>query len=42
MFTESFNNKTKYNVLVQNLITVFNCQSEIPLDDKYGNHHTQY
>ena len=28
------------NILVQNLITAFNCQNEIPLDDKYGNHHT--
>ena len=38
-FTESFNDKIK-QYLVQNLITAFNCQDEIPLDDKYGNHHT--
>ena len=30
------------NIFVQNLITIFNCQSEITLDDKYGNHHTKY
>ena len=28
------------NILVQNFLTAFNCQDEIPLDDKYGNHHT--
>ena len=28
------------NILVQNLITAYNCQDEIPLDDVYGNHHT--
>ena len=38
-FTESFNDKIK-QYLVQNLITAFNCKDEIPLDDKYGNHHT--
>ena len=32
--------KTKYYILVQNLITTFNCQNELPLDDKYKNHHT--
>ena len=28
------------NILVQNLITAFNCQDEIPLVDKYEGHHS--
>ena len=28
------------NIIVQNIITAFNCQDKIPLDDKYVNHHT--
>ena len=39
-FTDSFNDQIKCNILVQNIITAFNCQDEIPLDDKYENHHT--
>ena len=38
-FTESFNDKIS-NIIVQNIITAYNCQDEIPLDDRYGNHHT--